>query len=87
MKQIETIMKTRLLGFQPPSPCLRFFIQTLLAEPDTEIMIEELLLADDAIVGSAAFASSAPLAAAVVPLERSPSSTVSPTSIIPNTYK
>jgi hypothetical protein len=63
MKHIETIMKTDALSFKPMSPCLRLFIQNLLAEQGTETMIDELLLAEDAIVGSAAFAYSAPLAA------------------------
>ena len=56
-------MKTNALSFKPMSPCLRLFIQSLLAERGAEVMIEELLLADDAIVGSAAFTPSAPLAA------------------------
>ena len=55
-------MKPNLLTFKPMSPCLRLFIQCLLADCDAEIPIEESL-ADDAIVGSAAFASGAPLAA------------------------
>lgn len=59
--QIETVMKTNALSFKPMSPCLRLFIQSLLAGQGTEAMFEELPLADDAIVGSAAFASSAPL--------------------------
>jgi hypothetical protein len=59
MKHRETIMKTNALTFKPMSPCLRLFIQSLLAEYDAEITIEECL-ADDAIAGSAAFASSAP---------------------------
>jgi hypothetical protein len=58
MKHRETIMKTNALSFRSMSPCLRLFIQSLLAEYDAEIAIEECL-ADDAIVGSA-FASSAP---------------------------
>jgi len=62
MKHREPIMKTNALSFKPMSPCLRLFIQSLLAEYDAEITIEECL-ADDAIVGSAARASSAPLAA------------------------
>lgn len=62
MKQIEIAMKNP-LSFKPISPCLRLFIENLLAEQGVDITIEELLLADDAIVGSAAFASSAPLAA------------------------
>ena len=53
-------MKTNALSFRSMSPCLRLFIQSLLAEYDAEIAIEECL-ADDAIVRSA-FASSAPLA-------------------------
>lgn len=62
MKHIEIIMKSNTLSFKPMSPCLRLFIETLLAEHGFDSTIEELLLADDAIVGSAAFASSAPLA-------------------------
>ena len=54
------LVQTNALTFKPMSPCLRLFIQSLLAEYDAEITIEECL-ADDAIVGSA-FASSAPLA-------------------------
>jgi hypothetical protein len=54
-------MKTNPFSFRPMSPCLRLFIESLLAEHDAEITIEECL-ADDAVVGSAAFASSAPLA-------------------------
>jgi hypothetical protein len=61
MKHRETIMKTNALSFRSMSPCLRLFIQSLLAEYDAEIAIEECL-ADDAVVGSAAFASGAPLA-------------------------
>jgi hypothetical protein len=61
MKHRETIMRTNPLSFKPMSPCLRLFIQSLLTEGDVEIAIEECL-SDDAIVGSAAFASSAPLA-------------------------
>jgi hypothetical protein len=56
-------MKTDVLRFKPMSPCLRLFIQNPLVGQGTETMIDELLLAEDAIVGSAAFASSAPLAA------------------------
>ena len=63
MKHIEITMKSNPLSFKSMSPCLRLFIETLLAEQGIDITIEELLLADDAIVGSAAFASSAPLAA------------------------
>ena len=63
MKHIEIIMKSNPLSFTPMSPCLRLFIETLPAEQGAEITIEELLPADDAIVGCAAFASSAPLAA------------------------
>jgi hypothetical protein len=59
MKHSEIIMKTNALSFKPMSPCLRLFIQSLLAEYDAEIAVEECL-ADDAIVGSAAFASSSP---------------------------
>jgi hypothetical protein len=44
------------------SPCLRLFIQSLLAEHGAEITIDECL-DDDAIVGRDAFASRAPLAA------------------------
>jgi hypothetical protein len=62
MNHSETIMKTSALNVRTMSPCLRLFIQSLLAEYGAEITIEECLLADDAIVGSAAFASSAPLA-------------------------
>jgi hypothetical protein len=54
-------MKTNAPSFKAMSPCLRLFIQSLLAEYDGEITIEKYL-ADDAIEGSAAFASSAPLA-------------------------
>ena len=57
-------MKTRnthAVSFRPMSPCLRLFIQSLLAEEGAGRTIEECL-DDDAIVGSAAFASSAPLA-------------------------
>jgi hypothetical protein len=61
MKHREIVMKNNALIFGPMSPCLRLFVQSLLAEYDAEIAIEECL-ADDAIVGSAAFASSAPLA-------------------------
>jgi hypothetical protein len=57
----ETIMKTNALSFRSMSPCFRLFIESLLAEYDAEVTIEECL-ADDAIVGSAAFASSAPQA-------------------------
>ena len=58
-------MKTRTtnsVSFRPMSPCLRLFIQSVLAEHGAEITIDECL-DDDAIVGSDAFASSAPLAA------------------------
>ena len=55
------LVQTNALTFKPMSPCLRLFVQSLLAEYDAEITIEECL-ADDAIVGSAALASSAPLA-------------------------
>lgn len=55
-------MKTNPLTFKPMSTCLRLFIRSLLADCDAEIAIEECL-AEDAIVGSAAFASGAPLAA------------------------
>jgi len=54
-------VQTNALTFKLMSPCLRLFIQSLLAEYDAEITIEECL-ADDAIVGSARLASSAPLA-------------------------
>ena len=54
-------MKTKARSFKPMSPCLLLFIQSLLAEYDAELTIEECL-ADEAIVESAAFASSAPLA-------------------------
>lgn len=63
MKHIEILMKTNTLSFKPMSPCLRLFIQTLLAEQGTETMIDNLLLAEDAIVGGAGFVCSAPLAA------------------------
>ena len=63
MKHIEIIMKSNSLSFKPMSPCLRLFIENLLDEQGIDITIEELILADDAIVGSAAFASGAPLAA------------------------
>jgi hypothetical protein len=59
------VMKTRNthgVRFRLMSPCLRLFIQSLLAEHDAEITIDECL-DDDAVVGSDAFASSAPLAA------------------------
>ena len=56
-------MKSNPLGFKPMSPYLRLFMENLLAEQGVDITIEELLQADDAIVGSAAFASGAPLAA------------------------
>ena len=57
-------MKTRntnSVSFRPMSPCLRLFIQSLLAEHGAEITIDECL-DDDAIVGSDAFASRATLA-------------------------
>jgi hypothetical protein len=54
--------KSNALNFKPMSPCLRLFIQSLLAENGAELTIEECLLADEAIVGSAGFASSVPLA-------------------------
>jgi len=63
-KHREIVMKTRntnSVSFRPMSPCLRLFIQSLLAEHGAEITIDECL--DDAIVGSDAFASRAPLAA------------------------
>jgi hypothetical protein len=63
MRHTEAIMKTQKdnrLSLRPMSRCLRLFIQSLLAG-DAEITIEECLDAD-AILGSAAFASSAPLA-------------------------
>ena len=63
MKHIETIMKSDHLSFKPMSPCLRLFIEALLAEHSTDITIEELRLADNPIMGNAAFSSSAPLAA------------------------
>ena len=61
----EMVMKTRntdAVRFRLMSPCLRLFIQSLLAEHGAEITIDECL-DDDAIVGSDDFASSAPLAA------------------------
>ena len=61
----EMVMKTRnthAVSVRPMSPCLRLFIQSLLAEHGAEITIDECL-DDDAIVGSDDFASSAPLAA------------------------
>lgn len=63
MKHVETITKSNRSSFKPMSPCLRLFIEALLGEQGADITIEELRLADDAIMGSAAFASSAPLAA------------------------
>jgi hypothetical protein len=65
MKHTEAIMKTQkddTLSLRPMSPCLRFFIQSLLADYDAEITIQKCLDAD-AIAGSAAFATSAPWAA------------------------
>jgi hypothetical protein len=64
-KHREIVMKTRntnSVSFRPMSPCLRLFIQSLLAEHGAEITIDECP-DDDAIVGSDAFASRAPLAA------------------------
>ena len=61
----EMVMKTRnthAVSFRPMSPCLRLFIQSLLAEGGVGSTIEECLDCD-AIVGSDAFASSAPPAA------------------------
>jgi hypothetical protein len=59
------VMKTRnthAVRFSQMSPCLRLFIQSLLAEHGAEITIDGCL-DDDAIAGSDAFASSASLAA------------------------
>ena len=53
------LVQTKALTFKPMSPCLRLFFRSLLAEYDAETTIEECL-ADDAIVGSAAFAFNAP---------------------------
>ena len=64
-KHREMVMKTRnthAVSVAPMSPCLRLFIQSLLAEHGAEIAIDECL-DDDAIVGSDVFASRAPLAA------------------------
>ena len=64
-EQREMVMKARnthAVRFKLMSPCLRLFIQSLLAEHGAEITIDECL-DDDAIVGSDDFASSAPLAA------------------------
>lgn len=61
----EMVMKrrnTHVVRFRQMSPCLRLFIQSLLAEHGAEITIDECP-DDDAIVGSDAFASSAPLGA------------------------
>ena len=59
MKHRETMMEINGLSSKPMSPCLRLFIQSLLAEHYAEIAIEECL-ADDAIMRKA-FAPSAPL--------------------------
>ena len=59
MERRETMMKISALSSRPMSSCLRFFIQSLLAEHYAEIAIEECL-ADGAIVGNA-FAPSASL--------------------------
>ena len=46
MKHRETMMEINALSSKPMSPCLRLFIQSLLAEHDAEIAIEECLAAD-----------------------------------------
>ena len=53
------MMEINGLSSKPMSPCLRLFIQSLLAEHYAEIAIDECL-ADDAIMGNA-FAPSVPL--------------------------
>jgi len=63
-KHRETVMKTRnsnAVSFRPISPCLRLFIESLLAEDGAGSTIEECL-DHDAIVGSDAFVSGGPLA-------------------------
>jgi hypothetical protein len=54
-------MKTNAPLFKPMSPCLRLFIQSLLAD-GAENIFEEYPLADDPIAGNAAFVFSVPRA-------------------------
>jgi hypothetical protein len=71
-KHREIVMKTRntnSVSVRPMSPCLRLFIQSVLAEHGAEITIDECL-DDGAIVESDAFASRVPLAAETLQLRR-----------------
>ena len=56
------MIKPPRFSFQPVSPCLKLFIESLLAESGSEISIEQLLVNDEAVARSATFASTAPMA-------------------------
>jgi len=49
------------LNLQPMSPCLKLFIEYLMAENGAEISIEQFVLDDEPVVESAIFASDAPM--------------------------
>jgi len=54
------MVKNSRFNFPPMSPCLKLFIESLLAENGSEISIEQFLLDDEAIMGKG-LVSEAPL--------------------------